>query len=449
MRLALARLARSRGRRQPHVAIARARRLQRRPDRADRRPVRAARSALRAGRQDAALARLDAISNGFSTSGSTSNCSATASTARSASKAELVDLAYRRGLPLVATNEPYFAAALRLRGARRAALHRRGRADQRRRTAASSRPSIGSRRAPKCARCSPICRRRLATSVEIAMRCAYRPRTRKPILPRFTSPTARRSTRSRELRRAGRGGLARAPRRAWPRAGRHRGRLPRAARLRARRHRQDEVPRLLPHRRRLHQMGEGAGHSGRAGPRLGRRLARRLGADHHRSRSDPLRPAVRALPQSRARVDAGFRHRLLPGPARRGDPLRARTLRRRPRRADHHLRLVPGARRHAQCRARARNAARPGRQARQAGAAESRHARHAQAGDRVGAAPARGGRGGPARRQHARRSPKSSKGSIPTPRPTPRASSSATGRSTNWCRSIAIRSRTCRRPSST
>ncbi len=46
-------------------------------------------------------------------------------------------------------------------------------------------------------------------------------------------------------------------------------------------------------------------------------------------------------------------------------------------RADHHLRLVSGARRDAQCRARARNAARPGRQARQAGAAKSRRARSA------------------------------------------------------------------------
>jgi DNA polymerase-3 subunit alpha len=72
------------------------------------------------------------------------------------------------------------------------------------------------------------------------------------------------------------------------------------------------------------------GHSGRAGPRLGRGLAGRLCADHHRPRSDPLRPAVRALPQSRARVDAGLRHRLLPGPARRGDPLRAAALRPRP-----------------------------------------------------------------------------------------------------------------------
>ena len=69
------------------------------------------------------------------------------------------------------------------------------------------------------------------------------------------------------------------------------------------------------------QWAKRAGHSGRAGARLGRGLAGRLFAHHHRSRSDPLRPAVRALSQSRTRVDAGFRHRLLPGPARRSDRL--------------------------------------------------------------------------------------------------------------------------------
>ena len=75
------------------------------------------------------------------------------------------------------------------------------------------------------------------------------------------------------------------------------------------------------------QWAKSQGHSGRAGPRLGRGLARRLCAHHHRPRSDPLRPPVRALPQSGARVDAGLRHRLLPGAARRGDPLRAGALR--------------------------------------------------------------------------------------------------------------------------
>ena len=91
-----------------------------------------------------------------------------------------------------------------------------------------------------------------------------------------------------------------------------------------------EVRRLLPDRRRLHPVGQGAGHPGRAGARLGRRLGGRLVARDHRPRPVALRPAVRALPQPRAGVDAGLRHRLLPGPARRGDPLRARQVRRRP-----------------------------------------------------------------------------------------------------------------------
>ncbi len=45
--------------------------------------------------------------------------------------------------------------------------------------------------------------------------------------------------------------------------------------------------------------------------------------------------------------------------------------------------------------------------------------------------------------------PRSSKGSTATPRRTPPASSSATGRCRNWCRCTAIRARTCRSPSST
>ena len=63
-------------------------------------------------------------------------------------------------------------------------------------------------------------------------------------------------------------------------------------------------------------------HPGRPGPRVGRGVGRGLGAADHRPRPAALRPAVRALPEPRARVDARLRHRLLPGPARRGDPLR-------------------------------------------------------------------------------------------------------------------------------
>ncbi len=69
-------------------------------------------------------------------------------------------------------------------------------------------------------------------------------------------------------------------------------------------------------------------HSGRTRARLRRRLGGRLGAGDHRPRSAALRAAVRALPQSGTGVDAGLRHRLLPGPARRGDPPRAGEVRR-------------------------------------------------------------------------------------------------------------------------
>ena len=120
-------------------------------------------------------------------------------------------------------------------------------------------------------------------------------------------------------------GLQQPARGSRPLAGNVRGRLSRAAALRARRHHPHELCGLLPDRRRLHQMGQGRRHSGRPGPRLRRRLAGRLCADHHRSRSDPVRPAVRALPQSGTRVDAGLRYRFLPGPARRSDPTTCRS----------------------------------------------------------------------------------------------------------------------------
>ena len=59
---------------------------------------------------------------------------------------------------------------------------------------------------------------------------------------------------------------------------------------------------------------------------------------------DPLAlgPAFRAVLESRTRLDAGLRHRLLPGPARRGHRLRSGQIRLRPCGADHHVRKAPG-----------------------------------------------------------------------------------------------------------
>ena len=130
--------------------------------------------------------------------------------------------------------------------------------------------------------------------------------------------------------------------------------LRRAARLRDRHHRADGLRRLLPDRRRFHQLGEGERRAGRTGARLGRRLAGRVFARHHRPRSAALRPAVRALPQSRARVDAGLRHRLLPGRPRSRDRLRQEEIRRRFRVADRDVRHDGGEGRGARRRARAR-----------------------------------------------------------------------------------------------
>ncbi len=107
------------------------------------------------------------------------------------------------------------------------------------------------------------------------------------------------------------------------------------------------------------------------GSRLGRRIAGRLCARHHRSRSAALRPAVRALSQSRARFAAGLRRRLLHGPARRSHRLRRREIRTRPRQPDHHIRHDGGEGRAARHRPRARHALRAGRPHRQAAAEDT------------------------------------------------------------------------------
>ena len=71
------------------------------------------------------------------------------------------------------------------------------------------------------------------------------------------------------------------------------------------------------------------------GPRLGRRLAGRvLRCASPTSIRIALQAAVRALPEPRARVDAGLRHRLLHEPARRGHQLRHREVRQGQRRPD-------------------------------------------------------------------------------------------------------------------
>ena len=103
--------------------------------------------------------------------------------------------------------------------------------------------------------------------------------------------------------------------------------------------------RLLPDRPGLHPRRARSRDPGGPGPRFRRRLAGRLRTRHHQRRSAPVRPAVRAVPESRAGLDAGHRRRLLLRAPGRGDRVRPPALRQEQRRPDHHLRHAQGPRR--------------------------------------------------------------------------------------------------------
>ena len=213
----------------------------------------------------------------------------------------------------------------------------------------------------------------LDNTVEIARRCNLEVRLGKPSLPAYPVPGGRHARRSTCARRRAPGSRPRLARRIGARPPGPAGRLRRAARERARRDLPDGLRRLLPDRRGLHPLGARERRAGGARPRLGRGLAGRLGARHHRPRPAALRPAVRALPESRARVDARLRRRLLHGRPRPGDRLRRRALRPRARLADHHLRHDGGEGGGARRGARARPQLRLRRQHRQADPLRARH----------------------------------------------------------------------------
>jgi DNA polymerase III subunit alpha len=97
----------------------------------------------------------------------------------------LIDLAYTKGFPLVATNEPYFAstddyeahdALLCIAGGRLVAETDRDQLTPDHRFKTRAEMAVLFADIPEA----------LASTVEIAERCAFRPLTRKPILPRFT-----------------------------------------------------------------------------------------------------------------------------------------------------------------------------------------------------------------------------------------------------------------------
>src|SRR6202158_5127820 len=100
-------------------------------------------------------------------------------------EAALIDLAYARGFPLVATNEPYFATAddyeahdalLCIAGGRLIAETDRDQLTPDHRFKTRAEMAVLFADVPEA----------LASTIEIAERCSFRPVTRKPILPRFT-----------------------------------------------------------------------------------------------------------------------------------------------------------------------------------------------------------------------------------------------------------------------
>jgi DNA polymerase-3 subunit alpha len=152
----------------------------------------------------------------------------------------LIELAYARHIPLVATNEPYFAKREDYDAHDALIAIAEGRVvaetDRRQLTAEHYFKS----RAEMAALFADL-PEALASTVEIAQRCAFRPRTEKPILPRF-SVGDRAVDEGAELRTRAEAGLGTPRRRIWARARPHHRRVPRAARLRAAGDRGDEIP---------------------------------------------------------------------------------------------------------------------------------------------------------------------------------------------------------------
>ncbi len=97
----------------------------------------------------------------------------------------LIDLAYARNIPLVATNEPYFATAADHESHDALICIAEGRfvADTNRRQLNAEHRFKSRAEMRELFRDLPEA---LASTVEIAERCAFRPRVQQPILPRFS-----------------------------------------------------------------------------------------------------------------------------------------------------------------------------------------------------------------------------------------------------------------------
>ncbi len=119
----------------------------------------------------------------------------------------LLDFAYSLGLPVAATNEPYFAAASDFDAQDALLCIAEGALiatpDRRRLT-----PQHRLKTRAEMVKLFSDLREATDNSVEIALRCAFRPRTQKPILPRFSLPGGEAVDEEAELRRQAAAGLA-------------------------------------------------------------------------------------------------------------------------------------------------------------------------------------------------------------------------------------------------
>ncbi|HWC91765.1 MAG TPA: DNA polymerase III subunit alpha [Pseudolabrys sp.] len=141
--------------------------------------------AIAAGQSHLAAARLDALGRRFGDRLYV-ELQRHGTRAERAAEPALIDLAYEKGLPLVASNEPYFATAADYEAHDALICIAEGRliveAERRQLT-----PEHRFKSRAEMAALFADLPEALASSVEIAERCAYRPRTQKPILPRFAA----------------------------------------------------------------------------------------------------------------------------------------------------------------------------------------------------------------------------------------------------------------------
>ncbi len=119
----------------------------------------------------------------------------------------LIDLAYRASLPLIASNEPFFASATDYEAHDVLLCIADGTVvgDQARRQLT---PEHRFKTRAEMGEIFADLPEALANSVETALRCAYRPLTRKPILPRFSSAAGDAEAEAAELMRQAEAGLA-------------------------------------------------------------------------------------------------------------------------------------------------------------------------------------------------------------------------------------------------